>query len=101
MPGSRSDSVVASLYRSQPQGPEFEPGFRTFGILTVVGCQAPNLFQRIGVEGGGLALCPVGCGALVVPAVPGGSDLILPAGAWLNTEVRSAFSFKINDKKQR
>eukprot|EP00964_Phaeocystis_antarctica_P081850 scaffold51248_cov68-Phaeocystis_antarctica.AAC.4 len=45
---------------------EIEPGFRTFGMVTVVGCQAPNLFQRIGVEGGGLALCPVGCGALVV-----------------------------------
>jgi hypothetical protein len=31
--------------------------------------------------------------------VPGGSDLILPAGAWLNTEVRS--HQKINDKKQK
>ena len=30
--------------------------------------------------------------------VPGGSDLILPADAWLNNEVRS---HQINDKKQR
>jgi hypothetical protein len=40
--------------------------FLTFRMLTVVGCQAPNLFQIIGVGGGGLAQCPVGCGAFVV-----------------------------------
>ena len=38
-------------------------------------CQAPNLFQRIGVEGGGLAQCPDGCGAFVVSCLRGvGSD---------------------------
>eukprot|EP00964_Phaeocystis_antarctica_P013953 scaffold7682_cov82-Phaeocystis_antarctica.AAC.3 len=47
---------------------------------------------RIGVEGGGVALCPVGCDALVVSCsrrVGSWSDLILPAGAWFNSEVRS------------
>ena len=39
-------------------------------------------FQLKGVEGGGLALCPVGCGALVVSCSRGGSDQLLPAGAW-------------------
>ena len=32
--------------------------------------------------------------------VPGGSDLILPAGAWLNTEVRSHQKDQ-RDKKQK
>ena len=45
------------------------------GILTVVGCQASDLFQRDGVEGGGLAQCPCGCGAFVVSCPRGvGSD---------------------------
>eukprot|EP00964_Phaeocystis_antarctica_P099379 scaffold65219_cov60-Phaeocystis_antarctica.AAC.2 len=40
-------------------------------MLAVVGCQAPNLFQRIGVEGGGGVVWScvrwaVGCDALVV-----------------------------------
>ena len=58
-------------------------------MLAVFGCQAPNLVQIIGVEGGGLALCPVGCGALVVSCPPEGRISILPAGAWLISEVRS------------
>ena len=54
----------------------------------MVGCQAPNLVQRVGVEGVvwpsvRWAAAPSWC------PVPGGSDLILPAGAWLNNEVRS------------
>ena len=58
-------------------------------MLAVVGCQAPNLFQRIGVEGGGLALCPVGCGALVVSFQ-----------RVLGSSPRSVL-IKINDKKQQ
>ena len=58
-------------------------------MLTVVGCQASYLLQRVGVEGGGLAPSVRWAAAPSWCPVPGGSDLMLPAGAWLNNEVRS------------
>ena len=44
-------------------------------------CQAPNLFQRIGVEGGGLAQCPDGCGVRRLRGVKGlWSGVLSPGG---------------------
>ena len=71
--------------------------FLTFRMLTVVGCQAPNLFQRIGVGGGGLAQCPVGCGAFVVSCPRRVGDLILCTSSGCLV----ALIKKLNDKKQR
>eukprot|EP00964_Phaeocystis_antarctica_P143364 scaffold108903_cov69-Phaeocystis_antarctica.AAC.5 len=67
-------------------------------MLAVVGCQAPNLFQRIGVEGGGLAQCPVGCGALVVSCPRRVGSVYFQQV--LDSSLRSVL-IKINDKKQR
>ena len=67
-------------------------------MLAVVGCQAPNLFQRIGVEGGGLAQCPVGCGALVVSCPRRVGSVYFQRV--LGSSPRSVL-IKINDKKQR
>ena len=65
-------------------------------MLAVVGCQAPNLFQRIGVEGGGLAQCPVGCGALVVSCPRRVGSVYFQRA--LGSSPRSVL-IKINDKK--
>ena len=77
--------------------------FLTFRMLTVVSCQAPNLFQRIGVGGGGLAQCPVGTlrrfrGVLS----PEGrrSDTVYFQRV-LGSTPRSVLIKKMNDKKQR
>ena len=67
-------------------------------MLAVFGCQAPNLVQIIGVEGGGLALCPVGCRALVVSCPRRVGSVYFQ---WVLGSSPRSVLIKINDKKQR
>ena len=92
--GTAPAAGTASSRQALPQHPELAKEFAQSQVLR---CARITSYS-IGVEGGGLALCPVGCDALVVSCPRRVGSVCFQ---WVLGSSPRSVLIKINDAKQR